>query len=597
MNFFAVGGVLFAFAASAAFGAVPPGLEKSVHAGLDCASCHSGPETGGMAKADCSTCHDGPAKALGATRHGQALARSKGAGAGACLACHGSGHQIKKAAAEGSPTGRANQPAPCGACHGNGGKGAHMPEGHAALESYRLSVHGQALAAGNAKAAACSDCHGGHDIRSPGKAGSKVGRANLAATCGACHAKEAEGYRGGVHGRALARGVRESPSCTDCHGEHTIRSPKESGSSVWRGSVTKTCSGCHGSERIAAKFGVPTDRLKTFMDSYHGLAAGGGNLSVANCASCHGWHDILPSDDPRSTVHGGNLAGTCGQCHPGAAMKLSGGKVHASLAGFGEGSRIAAILKKIYLILIPLVILGLLFHNFADLLRKALASAPLPPLKDETGDILLTRGERLQHGALVASFVLLAISGFALKYSGSWLAAAFSLLGGEGGRLYAHRAAAAAFVALAVVHLGYLAFSAPGRRRLRAIFPARRDLPDAAALLLFNLGLSGDRPKLPRWCYIEKSEYWALMWGSAVMIATGAVLIFHNFVMAKFPLWVIEASRVVHFMEAVLACLSIIVWHGYWVSFDPEVYPMSWAWLTGRHRLGGAHRKGEPGHD
>jgi cytochrome b subunit of formate dehydrogenase len=128
-------------------------------------------------------------------------------------------------------------------------------------------------------------------------------------------------------------------------------------------------------------------------------------------------------------------------------------------------------------------------------------------------------------------------------------------------------------------------FDRKGRERLRGLLPARRDLNDPLRLFLFNLGLSEERPLLARWSYIEKSEYWALVWGSSVMIATGAVLIFHNAALAALPLWVIETSQVIHYMEAILACLSILVWHLYWVVYDPEVYPMNWAWLTGRSRL------------
>jgi hypothetical protein len=31
-----------------------------------------------------------------------------------------------------------------------------------------------------------------------------------------------------------------------------------------------------------------------------------------------------------------------------------------------------------------------------------------------------------------------------------------------------------------------------------------------------------------------------------------------------------------------LATLTIIVWHFYSVVFNPEVYPMNWAWITGK---------------
>ena len=424
----------------------------------------------------------------------------------------------------------------------------------------------------------CTSCHA--DAASlPHAAGLKT------VDCGLCHGQEAADFSKSVHGKALARGRREAPSCTDCHGSgHGILTPKDKAASVSRGAITKTCSGCHGSERITSKFGLPTDRVQTFNDSFHGLAGSAGDLKVANCASCHGWHDVLPSSDPGSRVFSANIAQTCGKCHPGAGPRLTAGRVHVALAGTGGGSRVAELFRMFYLFLIPLTIGGMLVHNGADLLRKVVARRRLPPLKQEE-DPLLTVPERLQHAALIVSFFLLAWSGFALKFPESWWSAPLALLGGEEPRRTFHRAAALLFIIVGLLHVGYMLFDHKGRSRLRALLPARRDLDDPLRLFLFNLGLSDERPLLARWSYIEKSEYWALVWGSGVMIATGTVLIFHNAALAALPLWVIETSRVIHYMEAILACLSILVWHLYWVVYDPDVYPMNWAWLTGRTHL------------
>jgi len=41
-------------------------------------------------------------------------------------------------------------------------------------------------------------------------------------------------------------------------------------------------------------------------------------------------------------------------------------------------------------------------------------------------------------------------------------------------------------------------------------------------------------------------------------------------------------ATTIHYYEAVLACLAIIVWHFYHVIFDPEVYPLNTACLDGR---------------
>jgi hypothetical protein len=63
------------------------------------------------------------------------------------------------------------------------------------------------------------------------------------------------------------------------------------------------CARCHEGVRLSQEFGVPGNRVTSYFDSYHGLAAEGGSMVAANCSSCHGVHNILPSSDPRSTIN------------------------------------------------------------------------------------------------------------------------------------------------------------------------------------------------------------------------------------------------------------------------------------------------------
>jgi cytochrome b subunit of formate dehydrogenase len=101
-------------------------------------------------------------------------------------------------------------------------------------------------------------------------------------------------------------------------------------------------------------------------------------------------------------------------------------------------------------------------------------------------------------------------------------------------------------------------------------------------VLRYNLGLSKDKPKFGRFCYIEKAEYWALIWGTLIMCITGAVLWFDNTSMGLISKLGFDVSRAIHFYEAILATMAIIVWHFYFVIFNPDVYPMNLSWLTGR---------------
>ena len=145
-----------------------------------------------------------------------------------------------------------------------------------------------------------------------------------------CHTEVAEQYRASVHGQALARGITQAPLCTDCHGEHKIIKHTNAASPVNAAHIRDTCGSCHGDVRLDRKFGLPSDRLVSFDSSFHGLAAKAGVQTVANCASCHGVHNILPSSDPKSTINPKNLPKTCGQCHPGAGTRFAISQVHVA---------------------------------------------------------------------------------------------------------------------------------------------------------------------------------------------------------------------------------------------------------------------------
>jgi len=557
---------------------------KSAHRDLACIACHSDaaemPHPEKLQAVSCSLCHASEVKAYRTSDHGRSVARGR-ADAKACQDCHGPIHEILSSENEQSPVHRKNIPTTCASCHEDLARMSktRLTEPHP-VASYNHTVHAEAFAAGNAGSAVCSDCHGAHDLNSSANPLSRVHRNRIPQTCGACHETETAVFNRSIHGKAHEAGIKESPVCTDCHGEHTIRSPKEAGSRANVGAVTKTCSGCHESERMNMKFGLPDGRLSTYLDSYHGLAFRRGDRAVANCASCHGYHDVLPASDPKSMIHKDNLATTCGSCHPGAGPLLSRGRVHG---GPSDSHWTITLVKLFYWILIPLIIGFMLLHNLLDLFRKML-SAPTTPKPEEFKVTRLTRSERWQHGILAITFVGLAITGFALKFpEADWarLLSPFS----EVVRRAIHRWLALAFCLLGVYHIGHLLLTQRGREVLRAFTPRWADVQALGQHLAWTLGWRKSPPESHgHYHYAEKLEYWSLIWGSIVMVITGGLLVFNNFTLKHFPLWVSELATLVHYYEAVLACLAIVVWHLYLVIFDPHIYPMNWAWLIGTIR-------------
>ena len=103
--------------------------------------------------------------------------------------------------------------------------------------------------------------------------------------------------------------------------------------------------------------------------------------------------------------------------------------------------------------------------------------------------------------------------------------------------------------------------------------------------MLHYLGLKREKPEYARFTYAEKAEYWALVWGMFVMAGTGIMLWAKVFFGNLLPRWFLDIATAIHFYEAVLATLAIVVWHFYQVFFDPDVYPMNGAWLDGKMPL------------
>jgi formate dehydrogenase gamma subunit len=461
--------------------------------------------------------------------------------------------------------GVAVKPAACAHCH------------EKQSESYGASVHGLALARGELNSARCSDCHDGHTILPPRFPASPLHFSHLAETCGRCHEQAAKDIAESVHGKAVTAGHRDAPTCTDCHSEHKIVALKSSSPLKIAADV---CSNCHASERLNTKYNLPADRVKTFFESYHGLAAQYGSTLAANCSSCHGVHKILPSSDPRSTIYLANLVLTCGKCHPGATENFAQSKVHVDLAaadsGKGTGEKINWWVRRVYLALIVGTIGFMLAHNvllFGKKIRARYRIADLTVLR-------MDFSQRMQHFVLAASFIVLAITGFALKFPDSWVA---KLLGSnEGFRRWSHRGAGVVLLLVGAYHVFYVLTKKEGRRLVRDLIPVTKDLRDLADNARYLTGLSSKKARIGRFGYAEKMEYWAVIWGTLIMGVTGLVIWFKMDVTQFFPRWAVDVALTIHYYEAILACLAIVVWHFYHVIFDPDVYPLNWACWKGR---------------
>jgi cytochrome b subunit of formate dehydrogenase len=270
-------------------------------------------------------------------------------------------------------------PPQCASCH------------KSEVEQYASSIHGVSHKMGDSEAAACSSCHGSHDIIPVKHLDSPVFKLNLPLTCAKCHDNKkltdeyrignkhtAGSYLDSIHGRALQKmGLVVAPSCNDCHGVHNIKRTVDRSSSSNHLNVATTCGKCHiGIEETynksvhgqlllkgdkkgpvctdchtahdiehpaTAHFKAESDqrcgkchedRLDHYKETYHGKAMALGRPNVASdvaaCYDCHGHHDVLPVSNPQSRLSPQNIVSTCAQCHPGVGPKFTEYRPHAN---------------------------------------------------------------------------------------------------------------------------------------------------------------------------------------------------------------------------------------------------------------------------
>lgn len=205
----------------------------------------------------------------------------------------------------------------------------------------------------------------------------------------------------------------------------------------------------------------------------------------------------------------------------------------------------------------------------------------LPVTDTATGKryfVRLNRAERLQHMIFAACFIVLVITGFMLKmpdrvvlYFGQFGETVFSY------RSLLHRTAGIVMIIVCAYHVYYLIFKAAGRRWLIDMLPRPKDLWDMRDNFLYFIHVKKEPPEFDRFCYKHKIEYGALIAGTTIVSVTGLIL----WSQSEWSKFVVDIATLVHGMEAILACLAIMIWHFYEVLFKPHKSPLDDTWLTG----------------
>ncbi len=612
-------------------------LAGSVHATLDCSDCHAPTEGSKPGKAHCAgSCHEEETQAYQESVHGTAHAHGN-ARTATCDSCHGS-HDVLPVVDSRSRVSPGNTPLTCGQCHANPELAARLGiKAPDAGRRYLESIHGQALVAqGLVVAPSCADCHGqAHQIFKAKDPRSSVNHFNIANTCGRCHAGPSQKYMAGIHGQALqaeaakkgiqlpiAGAVQEKSSKTAAA---EAKSELEAGAAeVAAGSKAPTCSTCHTAHSIVmpgARFqlasdkicgGCHADRLKRYMDTYHGRAHDLGDAAVAACHDCHGQHDILPSSNPASRLSQQNRLATCRKCHTGAPANFAGYLTHANHSDVQHYPKLYwTYIAMTALLLSTFGFFGI--HTILWLVRTLIVRFRDPKafreakqrIRQEKGVRLYRRFrpvDRFVHFLVIVSFLLLVATGMPLKFhTAPWAHAIFRAVGGASVAASIHRFAAIVTFMYFGLHVASL-FALLGKHRGQVVdekghivwrrvarvafgpdspFPRWQDVKDVGSHLKWFVGL-GPKPKFDRFTYWEKFDYMAVFWGVTVIGLSGLVMWFPTFVTRFLPGWMINVAHIIHSDEALLAAGFIFTFHFFNSHFRPEKFPFDAVMFSGR---------------
>lgn len=173
---------------------------------------------------------------------------------------------------------------------------------------------------------------------------------------------------------------------------------------------------------------------------------------------------------------------------------------------------------------------------------------------------------RIEHLIMLLSFTTLGLTGLPQKYPTSSIGTfVLNLLGGIENLRSIHHTAAIVMMFGTAYHILVMGYSVFVLRDQMSMLPSMQDAKDGLQALLYNIGLAKTYPQMGRYTFEEKMEYWAFVWGAAVMGATG-FLMWNPITATRYlPGQFVPAAKAAHGGEAVLAVLAIIIWHMYGV--------------------------------
>ena len=445
----------------------------------------------------------------------------------------------------------------------------------------------------------CISCH--EDIHyAINREGDKKAVVNV---CLACH-DDMQDFIMSIHGKSLMAGNTDVPDCSDCHGIHNIKEVLPASTNEGHLFYSSTCIPCHDNHEIMERNGVIPTAVETYLDSYHGK---GYDLGLpdnnAGCADCHTAHNVLPMDDPGSTVNESNLQATCQECHVKATAFFSMYYAH----GDHSDSENYPILYWTFIGMSSLLIgtfavfwihsLLWMFRGFVENREKkrALAEGKAHIHPDADAHKIYSRFKMrhiLLHVIVIISFLGLSLTGLPLKFADqAWAKNLMSFYGGVHYAGLIHRGCAILtfyyFLGAVWMSIDFLFIRKDIKGHfLQKLFgpdslmPNLRDIRDVTGMVKWFF-FKGPKPSFERWTYWEKFDFIAVFWGMFAIGGSGLMLWFPEFFGMFMPGWMLNVATIIHSDEALLATGFIFTVHFFNTHGRPEKFPMDFVIFNG----------------
>lgn len=508
----------------------------------------------------------------------------------------------------------------CGDCHD--------------VKTNACSLHFNAgLSSPDPQAGQCLSCHPIN--RHPGNRLSFSTQRQSSETCNSCHSDIAVKIEKSVHGRPDKR-PGDHPTCISCHAGY----PHSSGNHIFKNHHKRQmhiCIRCHSDSERMNRYSISPNCVSSYEHSYHGEAFFHSKKNKApTCIDCHNSHNIM-------SVNGKHIpTNSCIKCHTGASKNfVSSGinhlqvsidsnpilrterlffriltlsvmicltamitfdlrkKVFCKHCNPKSGKPAAVFIALSFYSLIAgmlITIYNQYSAKWAFLLWGVSSLAAIITYKIKTIHCSQKRPkryyqrfsfcQRVQHILLASSFSLLALTGMPLRFPDiAWMQYINILFGGFDGARIAHRIGALILISTFLFHCLYLVWKWKQSGfffKSWSMWPTKSDLTDTIDTILFCVTSSRQRPKHDRFTFIEKFDYFAVLWGAPIMIFSGLLLWFPVQIGNHLPPIALSIALIAHSDEALLAVLTILLWHFYNVHLNPDNFPGNSSWITGK---------------